>query len=233
MLFTKFATVSVLLLAALEVTGGNAVAAPPAAPVHFTARTADSSAIITTDAGSMVVEDGNLEIKDDDGTLLTGTPLRFRVDDFEFPIAADISGNTATLTPQYDMAHATYRPAALPFQDKAPWKSEYDREKDAFSRMTTTIALGASVGALVGGLGGATVGCVLGGLGGAAVASATLIGLLGPFLPAALVGCVAGVIALGSLGTLTGTLVVGIPVAIAAVVQYYTTINEPFVPPAK
>lgn len=198
--------------------------------MHFTANTAGPAAIINTDAGSMVVDGDTFEIRADNGAVLAGAPLRFRVDDFEFPIAVDISGNTATLTPQLDMAQAVYQPVAMPFEDKAPWNSEYDREQDAFSRLGKTIALGAPIGALVGGLGGAAVGCVLGGLSGAAIASATLIGMFGPFLPVGAIGCIAGVIALGSLGTVVGTLLVGIPVAIAAVIQYYTTINQPFVP---
>ncbi len=73
------------------------------------------------------------------------------------PIAADISDRTATLTPQLDMAKATYQPVALPFEDKAPWKNEYDREQAAWSRMTSTISMGATIGTLVGGLGGSFV----------------------------------------------------------------------------
>lgn len=199
--------------------------------VGFTASTTGDTAVLGIDTGALVIADDVLEIRADDGTVLAGTPLKFRVDEFEFPIAAEISGRTATLTPQLALDKASYRPVALPFEDKAPWKSEYEREQAAWSRMASTIGLGVSMGALLGGLGGAAVGCVLGGIVGATVAAATIAGLFGPFLPAAAVGCLGGVAAIGPLGAVAGQLFVTAPIAIAAVAQYFTTINAPF--PAK
>ncbi|WP_406235278.1 hypothetical protein [Nocardia sp. NBC_01009] len=234
MLMRKFAATSALLIAAIGVTAGTVNAAPAdEAPVNFTANATDTSTIVSTDAGAMTVEDGVFKIKATNGTVLAGTPLSFRVDDFEFPIAAAISGRTATLTPQMDMAHATYKPVALPFEDKAPWKSEYDREQAAFNRMKDTIAMGATIGTLVGGLGGAAVGCVLGGVLGGAVVGGTIVGLFGPFLPAAAVGCVAGVALVGAVGAVAGQIFITAPVAIGAAIQYFTTINQPFNAPAK
>ncbi|WP_067462383.1 hypothetical protein [Nocardia amamiensis] len=195
--------------------------------VGFTAYATETSSVITTDAGSLVVEDHTLKIKAADGTVIAGTPLTFRIDDFEFPIAAQISDRTATLTPQFDMAHATYKPVALPFEDKAPWKTEYDREQAAWSRMTSTIGMGASIGTLVGGIGGASVGCILGGIAGATIAAATIAGMFGPFIPAAAVGCLGGIVAIGALGTLAGQILVTAPVAIGAAIQYFTTVNSP------
>ncbi|MBF6385317.1 hypothetical protein IU444_14360 [Nocardia farcinica] len=232
---SKLAVIAALVSIATGVAAGTAGAAPEVpAPeaVNFTAQSTDTQSIITTDAGSLVVEDEVFKIKASDGTVLAGTPLRFRIDDFEFPIAADISGRTATLTPQFDREHAVYKPVALPFEDKAPWKSEYDREVAAWTRLTNTISMGATIGTLVGGLGGAAVGCVLGGIAGATVASATIVGLFGPFIPAAAIGCLGGIIAVGALGTVAGQLLVTAPVAIAAAIQYFTTINQPFNAPA-
>ncbi|MCP2294715.1 hypothetical protein APR11_001122 [Nocardia amikacinitolerans] len=209
----------------IAATGGHTDA------VGFTASTTGGTAVLGIDTGALVIADDVLEIRADDGTVLAGTPLKFRVDEFEFPIAAEISGRTATLTPQLALDKASYRPVALPFEDKAPWKSEYEREQAAWSRMASTIGLGVSMGALLGGLGGAAVGCVLGGIVGATVAAATIAGLFGPFLPAAAVGCLGGVAAIGPLGAVAGQLFVTAPIAIAAVAQYFTTINAPF--PAK
>ncbi|WP_280234987.1 hypothetical protein [Nocardia cyriacigeorgica] len=230
----KLAVVAALVTVATGVAAGTAGAAPEneTGAVNFTAESTDTQSIITTDAGSLVVEDDTFKVKGPDGTVLAGTPLRFRVDEFEFPIAAHISGRTATLTPQFDVAHAVYKPVALPFEDKAPFKSEYDREKDAWTRLTSTVALGASIGTLAGGLGGAAVGCVLGGIAGATVASATIIGLFGPFIPAAAIGCLGGVLAVGAIGTVAGQLLVTAPVAIGAVIQYVSTITQPFPAPA-
>ncbi|MGX1773754.1 hypothetical protein ACWIGW_16705 [Nocardia brasiliensis] len=210
-------------------TVGTATAESESDALGFTAQTRGSAAVITLDSGSFAVTNGRFEVKDDNGKLLTSTPLTFDLDDFEFPLTADISGRTATLTPQFDMRRAVYKPVALPFQEEAGFKNRYQREQAAWRRMTSTIKLGATIGTLVGGIGGAAVGCVLGGLAGATVASATIIGLFGAFLPAAAIGCLGGVIAVGALGALAGRILVTAPVAIGAAIQYFTTINEPLV----
>ncbi|MEU8895050.1 hypothetical protein [Nocardia sp. NPDC048505] len=232
MRFKKFATTSAMLIAALGVTAGTVNAAPAEtdAPINYTIDSTDTQSILSIDQGSIVAEDGALKIKDAAGNLVAGTPLIMKIDEFEFPIAADISGRTATLTPQLDMNKAVYKPVALPFENQAPWKTEYEREQAAWSRMTSTISMGATIGTLVGGLGGAAVGCVLGGATGAVLSSA-LTALLG--LPAGfLAGCIAGVLLVGALGTLAGQIFVTGPVAIGAAIQYFATIGTPFTPPA-
>ncbi|MEV6554350.1 hypothetical protein AB0M22_01425 [Nocardia sp. NPDC051756] len=233
MLMRNFAATATLLIAALGVSAGTVNAAPAAdadAPINFTAESTDSQAIVSIDAGSIVVEGDALKIKAANGTTVAGTPLKFRIDEFEFPIAADVAGRTATLTPQLDMTKATYKPVALPFEDKAPWKSEYDREQAAWSRMTGTISLGASIATLVGGLGGAAVGCVLGGALGGVIVGGTIVGLFGPFVGGIIAGCLGGAAAMGALGTVAGQIFITAPVAIAAAIQYFTTINQPFTP---
>ncbi|MGW6427346.1 hypothetical protein ACWF82_32140 [Nocardia sp. NPDC055053] len=231
MLMRKIVVPAVFSLAALTVSAGTVHAEPVDQPIGFTAHATETASIIEVDAGALVVENGALQVRDGAGAVVAATPLTFTVDDFQFPIAAEITGRTATLTPQLSMDKAVYKPVALPFEDKAPWKSEYDREQAAWSRMTSTISLGAAVGTLVGGLGGAAVGCVLGGIVGTTVAAATIVGLFGPFLPAAAVGCIGGILAVGALGTLAGQILVTAPVAAGAAIQYFTTINAPF--PAK
>ncbi|WP_194820500.1 hypothetical protein [Nocardia sp. XZ_19_385] len=223
----KVITASALLVTALGITAGTVSAAPAEQDIHYTATATEKTAIISTDAGSLVVEDGALKVKSPRGAMLGGTELSFRVDDFVFPIAAEVAGRTATLSPQFDIAHATYSPVALPYEDQAPWKTPYDREQAAWARMTQTISMGATIGTLVGGLGGAAVGCVLGGIAGATIASAAIIGLFGAFIPAAAIGCLGGIAAVGFLGTVVGQLLVTAPVALMAAVQYFTTINSP------
>ncbi len=233
-MLSKIATCTVLATAAVSLSAGVSVADPAnaAGVVNYTATSTPTSTTVNTDAGSLVNDNGVFKIKAADGTVLAGTELSFRVDDFVFPIAADIHDRTAVLSPQFDLAHATYQPVALPFEDQAPFKTPYDREVAAWNRMTSTISAGATIGTLVGGLAGGAVGCVIGGIAGMTVASATIIGLFGPFLPAAAIGCIGGIIAVGALGTLAGQLLVTAPVAIMAAVQYFTTINQPF-PQAK
>ncbi|MGV9676937.1 hypothetical protein ACWDSJ_16805 [Nocardia sp. NPDC003482] len=228
----KFAAASTLVVAALGVAAGTAGAAPADnGVVNYKATATETATIITTDAGSLDVEDGVFKIKAADGSVLAGTELKFRVDDFEFPIAAQVQGHTATLSPQFDVAHAVYKPVALPYEDTAPWKTPYDREQAAWTRMTSTITMGATIGTLVGGIAGGAVGCVLGGVAGATVASAAIVGLFGAFVPAAVIGCIGGIVAVGALGTLAGQLLVTAPVAILAAIQYFTTINQPFSAP--
>ena len=215
-----------------------AVAAPvsvePGGAVHYTATATPKSTIVKTDAGALVNDNGVFKVTAADGTVLAGTELSFRVDDFVFPIAAEIREHTATLTPQFDLAHAVYKPVALPYEASAPWKTPYDREQAAWTRFASTITTGATVGTLVGGVTGGAIGCVLGGIAGATVAAATIVGMFGPFIPAAAVGCLGGIVAVGALGTLAGQLLVTAPVTIAAAWQYFTTINQPFHPtPAK
>ncbi|WP_460721816.1 hypothetical protein [Nocardia heshunensis] len=227
----KFAGIAALVIAATGVTAGTAYAAPAAAEtgpgvINWTNQATDTGAVIRTDAGSLVVEDGALKIKAADGTTVAGTALSFRVDDFEFPIAAQVADRTATLTPQFDESHAVYKPVALPYEDQAPWKSQYDREQAAWNRLRDTVSLGATIGTLAGGLGGAALGCVLGGVVFATATAplATLFGV-GP-----VAGCLIGASTVGFLGTIAGQLFVTAPVAIAAAVQYFTTINQPFTP---
>ncbi|GAB0103031.1 hypothetical protein JMUB6875_20030 [Nocardia sp. JMUB6875] len=225
----KFAGIAALVIAATGVTAGTAYAGPAPAEsdvINYTNQATDTGAIIRTDAGSLVVEDGALKIKAANGTTVAGTELKFRVDDFEFPIAAQVSDRTATLTPQFDEAHAVYKPVALPYEDQAPWKTQYDRELAAWNRLTSTISAGATIGTLVGGLGGAALGCVVGGVVFATATAplATMFGV-GP-----IAGCLIGASTVGFLGTIAGQVFVTAPVAIAAAVQYFTTINQPFTP---
>jgi hypothetical protein len=228
----KIAATCALAAGAAVGIAGTAQAAPQPDAIHYKTTATPTGTVITTDAGTLDADNGVFKIKSRNGTVLAGSDLSFRVDDFMFPIAAKINGHTATLTPQFDLAHATYKPVALPFEDQAPFKTQYDREQAAWTRMASTITTGATVGTMVGGLGGAAVGCVLGGIAGATIAAATIVGMFGPFIPAAAVGCLGGIVAIGALGTALGQLLVTAPLTIMAAVQYFTTINEPAPSPA-
>ncbi|TCK01031.1 hypothetical protein [Nocardia alba] len=230
----KFAVVAALLTVATGITAGTVNAAPAeeAAAINYSAEVVDDAkAVITTDAGSLVEENGVFKIKAANGTVVAGTALSFRLDEFELPIAAEISGNTATLTPQLDPAKAVYKPVALPYEDKAPWKTEYEREQAAWSRLTSTISLGAAIGTLVGGLGGAAIGCVAGAAGGL-IAGGVLGALVGA-APGGIGGCLVGATTIGALGVILGQILITAPVAIGAAIQYFSTINAPFTAPAK
>ncbi|MTE13559.1 hypothetical protein GLP40_12345 [Nocardia sp. CT2-14] len=227
----KFAGTAVLASAALAAGTGIAGAAPGQADegaVAYNATVTDESTTIVTDSGSLVVENGVFKVKAANGATLAGTELSFRVDDYVFPIAAEIKDRTATLTPQFDLAHAVYRPVALPYEDQAPFKTQYDREQAAWNRLVTTIGTGATIGTAVGGLAGAAIGCVIGGVVGGTLTGA-LTALFGG-LPGAVGGCIGGVAVVGFLGTVIGQLFITAPITILAAAQYFTTINAPFTP---
>ncbi|WP_405133910.1 hypothetical protein [Nocardia sp. NBC_01388] len=225
---TGIAALAIAASVAPLATAGAAPAAPDNGVINYSATNSDKNTVISTDAGSLAVENGVFKIEAANGTTVAGAELSFRVDDFVFPIAAEIKDNVATLTPQFDVDHAVYQPVDLPFQDTAPWKTPYDREQAAWNRLKDTIATGATIGTLVGGISGAAIGCVIGGVVGAGAAAAAIVGLFGPIVPAAVLGCLGGMAAIGFLGTLAGQLLVTAPVAILAAVQYFTTINAPF-----
>ncbi|MFC9660017.1 hypothetical protein ACFVJ5_07240 [Nocardia sp. NPDC127606] len=234
---TKAAAAAVIAAAALSLTAGTASAAPASGPlsvniapaVNYKAYKEGNAAVITVDAGKLIVDQDQFQIRSNTGEILAGVPLEFNVDDIAFPIDAKIDGNTATLTPALDMDRAHYKPAALPFEQQAPWKTPYDREVAAWARMSQTVILGAGIGAIVGAVGSGTIGCLLGGAAGTALTSplATLFGA-GP-----LAGCLIGAAALAPIGVVAGSIFVAAPVAIAAGIQYFTTINEPFPEPKK
>src|SRR5262245_56521605 len=98
----KIVAVAAGLVAAVGIAAGTAGAQTDGdEAVGFTAYATDTQSIVKTDGGSMVIEDNVFKIKASNGTVLTGMPLKFRVDDFEFPIVADIADHSATLTPQF------------------------------------------------------------------------------------------------------------------------------------
>lgn len=234
MMMRKFAATSALVIAALGVAAGTAHAEPtktsPLPGVNLTVNYDDKVATIASDAGTMAVEDGIFKIKADNGTVLAGTPLEFRVDDFAFPITADISGNKATLTPQLSMDKALYKPVAnVPFADNGTFKNEYEREKAAFAVMKDHIGLAVTLASITGAIIGGVVGCALGALTGTVLTGplATLFGA-GP-----LAGCLIGGVALAGVTGIGATILIAAPVAIAEVIQYFSVINTPFVPPAK
>ncbi|MEV6068526.1 hypothetical protein AB0L82_18415 [Nocardia sp. NPDC052001] len=228
MLSKKFAATAALLIAALGIAAGTAGAAPePAAAdvINYTTTNTGNQTIVRTDAGSMVVEDGVFKVKAANGAVIGGTELSFRVDDYVFPISAEIKDRTATLTPEFVADKAVYKPVNLPFENLAPFKTDYDRELAAWNRMTQTISMGATVGTLVGGIGGAALGCVIG----AGIAFAATTPLLLMFGAGPLGGCLVGASLVGFLGTVAGQIFVTAPVAIAAAFNYFTTINQPAV----
>ncbi|MFE3254327.1 hypothetical protein ACFXPS_05920 [Nocardia sp. NPDC059091] len=227
-----------MLAATLIAAATPAAADPTASPdtpsvglapaVHYTAYQSGPSALISTDSGSLTIEGGRFQIRAATGEVLGSIPLEFNLDDIALPIDAHIDGNTATLTPSLDPARAHYKPAALPFEDQAPFKTPYDREVAAWGRLASTVTTAAAGGAMVGAIGAGLIGCLLGGAtAGLATGPVAMLFGAGP-----LAGCLIGAAALAPVGVLGGAIFVGAPIAAAAVIQYFATVNAPFNPPA-
>ena len=230
----KVAATSMLAMAAVAITSATAYADPAPAPpspnssvhtdilpgVHYTANVVDNSVVIRTDGGSLITKGTQFQVLDGQGQLLAGVPLTYQRDGKEWPIAARVEGNVATLTPSTDPGSATpLQKADLPLR---PVASEADILA-ALGVAATEIGLAMAVGTLLGTLIGGGAGCVAGALLGAAIMPPL-------FLPGAAGGCLAGFVSGGTLGAMVGTLVFGIPVATVAAFQFFNALNAPPAP---
>ncbi|MBB5915211.1 hypothetical protein BJY24_004078 [Nocardia transvalensis] len=217
----KFAATSVLLVAGLAASAGTVSAAPAAteqggsAPViHWNADVVGKSIVLTTDGGSLAARDNQFVVLDPAGTVIGGLPLAYRMDGLEYPVAATIDGNTATLTPSTDAADAHPVDMPLQFVDA---QADFD---SALSAAGTQFGLATGVGTLLGGLVGLVGGCILGAI--------TVGALTAPiFFAGAPGGCIAGASVGVAIGAAGGSLLVGVPVGIASVVGFFQRLNTP------
>ncbi|MGY3552038.1 hypothetical protein [Williamsia sp. R60] len=216
MRFRKSVVSAMLVLAttASVVTATQANAAPPAKDIGYSANIVGDHVVLKTDIGSLRTSDGQFQIVDNKGNVAASIPLAYNLNDKQFPINADINGRTATLTPVRDAAAA--QPVkvsdAVRKQAAAPATRE-QRDMQAMQTLSQSINTASAVGGLVGTIVGGVIGCVAG-----------LVG--------AVVGCLPGIVTGAGIGGVVGTIVVGGPVLIGAAIQFFNTINSPFVPPA-
>lgn len=238
-MITRLIAVTAFAITAVVTTSSIASAAPePAVPppastleteilpgIHYTANIVDTSVVLTTDAGSLTTQGNQFQVLDTTGKLVAGFPLTYYRDGKEWPIAAQIDGRRATLTPSTEPETATpLEDAALPLQPTA-----LDVQSPEFTaaivNFGTEVALGVGIGSLIGTAIGAGIGCIAGGaLVGTAVAVPT-IGTLA--VPGFLGGCLVTGAAAGAIGAVAGTIIVGGPVAVASALQFYNAINAP------
>ena len=243
MMLTRLIAVTAFAVTAAVVTSSTASAAPaPVDPhsastletdilpgIHYTASIVDKSVVLTTDAGSLTTQGNQFQVLDAAGNLVAGFPLTYSMDGKEWPVAAQIDGRSATLTPNTDPAIATpLEDAALSLQPIA-----LDVQSPEFTaaivNFGTEVALGIGMGSLIGTAIGAGIGCIAGGaLIGTAVGVPT-IGTLA--VPGFLGGCLVTGAAAGAIGAVAGTIIVGGPVAVASALQFYDAFNAPVAEP--
>ncbi|WP_405491748.1 hypothetical protein [Nocardia sp. NBC_00511] len=239
MQFSKFAATAVMITAALGIAAGTAHADPAPAPapspvlpslldginqgvdqvlpgIHWNVARDGDSVVVTTDAGSMTTDDGQLQVRDDHGTVVAGVPLAYTLNDLEYPIDASVEGLRAVLTP--NTAAAVAHPSPLLHQ--ATNQKAFD---DALSAAATQFGLATAVGTLVGTIIGAGLGCVIGIIGGATLSLPILEAAgFGPVL-----GCLAGAGIGIPLGAAAGLILTGIPAAIIIGIGFVNRINDP------
>ncbi|MQY31842.1 hypothetical protein NRB56_74530 [Nocardia sp. RB56] len=239
----KIAVTAAMALAATGVWSGIASAEPPASAaggtaLHYTAKIEGKSVVLSTDLGSLAVHDDRLDILDPAGSPVAGVPLVYRMDNLDHPIKAEVVDKTVVLTP--DTTPAAAKPATdLPRegvvqvadgvqQIAASYPNPDARSADALGTLTQQLSVATLLSGMFGTIVGAGVGCV-GGLVVGAAATAPVAWLLGA---GPVASCLGGAVLFGALGAIGGTLLVGGPIAVAALFQYFQTINAPIVPPA-
>ena len=227
----KFTAMSTLVITALGIATGTASATPSGAtatpgsaqsstaqtPINYKVSRVATSALLTTDAGSLTATDNQLQILDRSGVVAATVPLTYVFQNHSFPIAAHVNGNTATLTPSTNLAQsAPVKDEALPFLHQADLNAAMGATA---TNMTAATEIGAVVGAIIGGVGGCVGGALLG-LG----ATAPLLGLLGA---GPIAGCAIGALTLGPVGGLAGAVLIGGPALVATAFQFVQLLGEP------
>ncbi|MFJ9371603.1 hypothetical protein ACIRRA_45475 [Nocardia sp. NPDC101769] len=189
--------------------------------IHWTADRVGDSVIVKTDLGSLATNNGQFQILDAGGTVVANLPLAYQFQGKQFPIAAQVAGNTATLTPSADPAVATAvdMPATLPPELAKPVDAQSDLDAN-MSRLGTQFGLATGIGTLIGTIVGGIGGCVAGALVGAALMTPI-------FVPGWVGGCIAGAAAGTALGAAAGTVLLGVPVGIASAIQFFQLQNTP------
>ncbi|WP_207837491.1 hypothetical protein [Williamsia soli] len=192
------------------VTAAPANAAPPSADIGYTADVVGDHVVFETDLGSLRTSGNQFEIVDAAGNVAASIPLLYNLEDQQFPIIADITGNTATLTPVRDAASATKVDVSDSIRKQVADgpRTREERDLQALQTLGTYVSVAVTVGGLIGTIIGAGIGCVVS-------------------LPLCLPGLVTG----AGIGGVVGTIVAGGPTLVGAAIQYFNTISSPFVPP--
>ncbi|MEE3853259.1 glycine zipper family protein [Gordonia sp. LSe1-13] len=219
----RLLTIISLVTVAFTAFAGVAQAVPTrSAPTTYDIHTTPSSFTITVHNGSISTANGVLAIRNSAGATAFQMPLSYRKEYQQFPIDAKTVGNSATLIPSRDLSRANpVNPAEVePFrvaaqQVDAP-RTKQERDDQALARFNQELSAGITISSLVG----TVLGAVIGGAIGCAIG-----------FPAAGIGCLPGIPLGGSLGGIIGLALGGGGSLIYAAVQYFETINSPFVPP--
>ncbi|MFE3292863.1 hypothetical protein [Rhodococcus sp. NPDC059234] len=223
----KFTTTAILAIAATSIATGTAYAAPATSEstqtsqnaqpsVNWTVTRAGDQVLVHTAAGSLSTEDNRLLVRDAEGTVVEAVPLTIAFDGMAYPISAQITGNTATLTADTGAAVPMPKVGALHDIDLPA----------AVGGVQPAISLTSAVGGFLGSATGLVGGCLLGAtVAGVVSAPAAMLFGAGP-----LAGCIGGALLLGATSGLAGTAIGGLGSALANAPQFIQLLNQPAAP---
>lgn len=214
------------ILLAVPLVNATANAAPPTAtPVQYRLTQTPTSVVLDFTNAKILRTADSVEIQNSTGATVFRMPLSYRLEYREFPIDSAVAGNTVTLTPSKNLARSRalspvevdpIRQVAAQQKVDAP-RTKQERDDQALARFNQQASAGLTISSLVG----LAIGAVVGGI----------IGCIAT-LPAAGIGCILIGLPIGaSVGSIAGIILGGGGSVIAAAVQYFNTINSPFVPP--
>ncbi|MFE3194748.1 hypothetical protein ACFXHA_37490 [Nocardia sp. NPDC059240] len=207
--------------------------APQPSGLHFTAEVVNGAVHVSTDGGTLTATDGRFSVRDANGQVLDGIPLTYQRDGKAWPIAAEIHGTAATLTPVTDPARAVEIHDAAPaipaaLTDAALHDIALDWQSPDFNtavmNFSTMAGLGVTLGTLIGTVVGATIGCVAGGIVLGAAAGTMTIGALA--IPGFLGGCLVTGAALGAIGAVIGNIFIAGPLGGIGALQFLDALNK-------
>ncbi|MGV9825762.1 glycine zipper family protein [Gordonia sp. NPDC003429] len=204
---------------------GTANAAPPTAtPVQYRLTQTPTSVVLDFTNAKILRTADSVEIQNSTGATVFRMPLSYRLEYREFPIDSAVAGNTVTLTPSKNLARSRalspvevdpIRQVAAQQKVDAP-RTKQERDDQALARFNQELGAGLTISSLVGlaigAIAGGVIGCLLG-------------------LPLLGVGCLPGIPLGASLGSIVGIILGGGGSAIVGGINYFNTINSPFVPP--
>ncbi|MBL1079045.1 hypothetical protein JK358_32045 [Nocardia sp. 2] len=225
----KFAATSALVIAALGIATGTSNAAPVIPSVldgvdqgigsvlpsiGWNTKLEGDSIVLETTAGSMNADNGQFQVRDNQGNLVTQFPLSYTIGDLEYPVNAAVDGLRAVITPSKNIADA--RPTGL-------LKNVANQEAfdDAVSAAATQFGIITSIGTLIGTIVGGGLGCAVGAAGGVILGVAVLSA------PGGIAGCLVGAGIGIPLGAAAGLVLTGIPAAIVVGIGFANRINDP------
>lgn len=200
--------------------------------INYQAARDGDAAVVTIDAGSFSFagHDNAVDLVDATGAVVASIPTFFRLDDLQHPfeIAVDETARVLRLVPNMDPAAATPVPVAerLTPADVAAPRDKEERDEAALDDFQQQLGVTTAITAIVATIIGGAIGCAIGIIPGSAGLVVPFLGLASP-----VAGCIAGALLVAPVATLAGTILVGGGALVVLGIQYFNTINSPFVEP--